>query len=175
MSTSTHTGVDALQTINFQRNYLWELVIAYDTPTLSGFDVGTLAQAVAFGEYSVESNKMRVGPYTSFFAGLLTVQVFRVTFLVPNPNVLVDYFDSWKDLMVGNDGLFFPKTNYMKNMYLRLLDRDGTITGQYKLIGCFPTGFPYYQLDYGTNGLAKVPMVFAVDKIEYTDLSSADN
>ena len=92
--------------------------------------------------------------------------------MVPNPNILADYLDAWKLLIVGANGLFSVKSAYQNNIYVRFLDTGGDITGQYKCIGCFPTIYPVYNLAYGPSKPSTVSINFALDKIEYTDLSS---
>ena len=176
--TSNTMGVASISRGNIgdlQRNYLWEIKL----PTVIGTtNVGTsipgavekLAQDIIFGEYGVTANSLRVGQYISFYAGLLTIPQFQVIFLVPSPNILGDYLDTWKSLMVGSDGLFFPKSNYQANIYVNFLNPMGVVTNRFKMIGCFPTTFPIYYLDYKTSKLATVRIIFSVDKIEYTDL-----
>ena len=169
-------GVDALSGTDFQRNYLWEVIlpdVGSDTGGLQGFELGRLAQEVFFGNYSMPNiNTMRVGPYQANFAGLLTVPNVRITFLQPSPDFLTDYITSWKSLIVDSSGLFQPKSNYQKNIYVRFLDTDGGVLGQYKLIGCFPMTYPSYNLDYGSNKITNYFVEFAVDKIEYSDPST---
>ena len=165
-------GIDSISRANFQRDYLWEVLL----PPLAGFDTSqvlqleTLIQSVRFGDYSVDSpSMMRVGPYQSWFVGLLSVQTIKMTFLKTNPDLVAPYFYAWRQLMVDNTGLFQPKSNYQKNIYIRFLDTDGTASGQYKCVGCFPTTFPQYNLDYGSNKIVQIEPIFNVDKIEYTD------
>jgi hypothetical protein len=70
--------------------------------------------------------------------------------------------------MVDDQGLFYPKNNYQKTMYIRFIDQIGVALGQYKLIGCFPITFPSYDLNYEREEITKVKIEFSVDKIEYS-------
>ena len=160
---------------DFQRNYLWEIKLPN---IIGGTNVGDpsavekLAHKLQFGDYTFTPNQLKVGPLTGFFAGLLGINTFRVDFWIPSPNTLADYFLSWKNLMVGSDGLFNVKSKYMANIYLRFLDTEGSITGVYKMISCFPVQFPFYAMDYAANHLASTQITFSVDKIEYEDVST---
>ena len=176
MSESNTMGVASISRPNIgdlQRNYLWEIKLPSIVGGGDSSAVELLAQDVIFGDYSINTpGILRVGALQSFYAGLLTLPNFQVIFLVPSPNILADYLDAWKSLIVGSDGLFSVKSKYQNDIYVRFLNTAGSITGQYKCIGCFPTIFPVYNLAYSTNKFATVRILFALDKIEYTDLSS---
>jgi hypothetical protein len=160
---------------DFQRNYLFEVKL----PSVIGTtNVGNpsavekLVQHVQFGDYNIATNKLIVGPYSSGYAGLLNVQQFWLKFLVPSPNILGDYLDTWKSLIVGPDGLFNVKSRYQANIYIRFLSVDGTISSQYKMVGCWPHTFPFFGLSYKGSVITEVQVTFNVDRIEYTDLST---
>jgi hypothetical protein len=74
--------------------------------------------------------------------------------------------------MLSSTGLFSVKSAYQANIYIRFLDTDGQISGQYKMIGCWPQTFPLFGLDYKNSLITEVQVTFNVDKIEYTDLST---
>ena len=156
-----------------QRNYLWEVKL----PSISGGvdpkRIEPLAQDLVFGDYSINTQgQLRIGSLLSFYAGLLTIPTFQIIFIVPNPNILADYLNAWKLLIVGEDGLFSVKSKYQKLLHVNFINTQGEISGTYKLTGCFPTIFPIYNLAYSASKLATVRIVFATDKIEYTDLST---
>jgi hypothetical protein len=155
----------------FQRNYLWDVLlpdIGVDVSGLMGFGLAQLVRGVRFGDYSMDSaNTMRVGPYQANFAGLLTVDKIIITFVKTMPDAVSAYINAWKKLIVDDSGLFQPKANYQRTIYVRFLDSTGIAMGRYKLIGCFPTMFPKYNLNYDNNDLTTVEIGFTVDKIEY--------
>lgn len=168
---SMDQAVSKLSTVQFQRNYLWDVQLPANI--LSGFtspdDIEQLVQGVQFGDYSIDSPVvMRVGTYQAYFANMLTVDKVRMTFLKTVPDIVSDYFNAWKLLIVDSSGLFQPKNNYQRNIKIRFLDSTGAAFGVYTLIGAFPTKFPQYQnLDYNENTLTKIYIEFTVDKIEY--------
>jgi len=164
-----------LSKARFQRSYLWDVLLpdmgvpgTAGAGGLIGFGLAQLVRGVQFGDYSMaDANTMRVGPYQANFAGLLTVEKVRITFLKTMPDAVSAYINSWKSLIVDSTGLFKAKSNYQRTIYVRFLDSTGIALGRYKLIGCFPTKFPMYNLNYDTNDLTTVIVEFAVDKIEY--------
>jgi hypothetical protein len=155
----------------FQRNYLWDVLlpdIGMSAGGLIGFGLSQLVREVQFFDYSMdEANTMRVGPYQAHFAGLLTVTNVRLTFIKTMPDAVSAYINTWKNLIVDSTGLFNVKSKYQKTIYIRFLDSTGIALGRYKLIGCFPTKFPNYNLNYNNNDVTTVQVEFAVDKIEY--------
>jgi len=160
----------------FQRNYLWDVLLpdisdttgGVKTGGLIGFGLAQLVREVQFGDYSIASpSTMRVGPYQANFAGLLTVDKIRITFVKTMPDAVSAYINAWKDLIVDKQGLFQVKAKYQKDIYVRFLDSTGIAVGRYKLIGCFPTKFPEYNLNYQNEELTQVKVEFTVDKIEY--------
>jgi len=166
-----------LQYSRLQRNYLWDVLL----PDI-GFPLGNVAggifqglqglamtqyvQAVRFGDYDVEKSVMKYGPYRASFPGLLTVESATITFLKPMPDFISSYFYAWKNLMVDLDGLYHPKEDYQRTVYVRFLDSTGIAINRYKLIGCFPLKFPSYDLDYDNNHVTKFSVTLAIDKIE---------
>lgn len=166
-----------LQYSRLQRNYLWDVLLpdigvsSGDQATgifegLQGLAMTQYVQGVRFGDYDVERTTMKYGAYRANFAGLLTVGEATITFLKPMPDFISSYFYSWKNLMVGKDGLYQPKNKYQKNVYVRFLDSTGIAINRYKLLGCFPIKFPSYDLDYENNLVTKFSVTLAVDKIE---------
>jgi hypothetical protein len=160
----------------FQRNYLWDVLLpdisetigGIPTGGLIGFGLAQLVRDVQFGDYSMDAaSTMRVGPYQAHFAGMLTVDKIRITFVKTMPDAVSAYINAWKDLIVDKQGLFKMKSNYQKDIYVRFLDSTGIAFGRYKLTGCFPVTFPKYNLNYTNEDLTTVAIEFSVDKIEY--------
>jgi len=155
----------------FQRNYLWDVLlpdIGIPTGGLMGFGLAQLVRKVQFGDYSMDDSRtMRVGPFQANFAGLLKVDRVRITFVKTMPDAVSAYINTWKGLIVGNNGEFQLKSKYAKTIYVRFIDSTGVALGRYKLIGCFPVVYPKYDLNYENNDLTTVVIEFAVDKIEY--------
>ena len=158
-----------LQYSRLQRNYMWDVLlpdINMSIGGLQGLAMTQYVQGVSFGDYSIEKTMMKFGAYRANFPGLLTVDEMTITFLKPMPDFISSYFYSWKKLIVDDYGLYHPKSEYQKNIYVRFLDQTGVTINRYKLIGCFPIKFPSYNLDYENNEVSKFTVTFAVDKIE---------
>jgi len=159
-----------LRSARFQRDYLWDVLlpdIGMATGGLIGFGLGQLVQSVSFSDYDIESEGTRFGPQEAFYAGKLKVGNISMTFLKTMPDVVSSYFNSWKNLIITQDGLYNVKSKYQKNIYIRFVDQSGLSMGQYKMIGCFPIKFPSYNLSYDSDSVTKVTVEFKVDKIEY--------
>lgn len=162
---------------DYQRDYLFEVKLPNIIGTTNVSDpsaVERLVQDITFGDYSMsQASILKVGALTSYYAGMLTIPPFYLTFLVPSPNILADYLTTWRSLIVNSQGIFSVKSAYQANIYVRFLDTAGNITGSYKCIGCFPVQQPVYMLRYGSGKVATVKIQFSMDKIEYTDLSTS--
>jgi hypothetical protein len=160
-----------LEHARFQRKYLWDVLlpdISVNAAGLMGFGLTQLVREVQFFDYSMDSpSTMRLGPFQANFAGLLTVQQVVITFAKTMPDAVSAYINAWKGLIVDSTGLFQPKVNYQKNIYVRFLDSTGIAVGRYKLIGCFPVKYPQYNLSYADDSIVTVQVSFAVDKVEY--------
>jgi hypothetical protein len=166
-----------LQYSRLQRNYLWDVLLPDISNPLGKMFGGILegvqglamtqyVQAVKFGDYDIAKNVMKYGPYQAKFPGLLDVGDVTITFLKPMPDFISGYFYSWKNLIVDDTGLYFPKNKYQKNVYVRFLDSTGLAINRYKLTGCFPVKFPSYNMDYKNNDVTQFDVTLAVDKIE---------
>jgi len=160
-----------LNKARYQRSYLWDVLLPDIGFSLGGFvglAISQFIQEVSFGDYSIESpNVMRYGPYEASFAGLFKVEPVTMTFIKTMPDIISPYFNAWKNLIVDASGLYQPKANYQKDIYIRFLDSTGLAVGRYKLKGCFPIKFPAYRLNYGSNEVLKVEVQFRTDRIEY--------
>ena len=162
----------ALRYARFQRNNLWDVLlpdIGFQLGGLVGFALSQFIQEVSFGDYDIsKATTMRYGPYQASFASNFEVGQVTMKFIKTMPDIVSPYFNAWKNLIIGPDGLYNPKSKYQKTIYIRFIDSTGLAIGQYKLKGCFPVKFPAYNLSYGSNEVVKVEVQFKVDKIEYT-------
>ena len=168
--------------INFQRNYMWEIVL----PTLtadpsagliasmkSGFTpmpgilISKLCQKVSFGDYVIEgaADTTRFGAYMAKYPGTLSVPNLRLTFLKSSPDLVTTYFTQWRKLILSNSGLYFPKSKYSKLAYLVFLDTTGMPTNRYKFSGVWPLSLPNYSLDYESEGVTKIDIELSVDNV----------
>ena len=161
----------ALKYARFQRSYLWDVLlpdIGFQMGGLVGFALSQFIQEISFGDYNITNpTTMRYGPYQASFAANFDVGKVKMTFLKTMPDIVSPYFNSWKNLIIGPDGLYNAKTKYQKTIYIRFMDSTGMTIGQYKLLSCFPVTFPSYDLSMSKNEVVKVSVEFQCDKIEY--------
>ena len=157
-----------LQYARFQRSYLWDVLLPDINIGLSGVIVSQLIQNVKFGDYNISLSDMKNGPFIFNYAGLMKIEnKVEITLLKTMPDIITPYFAAWKELIVDKQGLYHPKTNYAKNIWVRFLDSTGVAIGKYKLIGAFPTTFPSYDLNYTEEKVTTINIGFSVDKVEY--------
>jgi len=163
------TNIDILaKRWKLQRQYLWEVMLP-DVDGVPGLDVSQYCQEVRFGEYKMDDiAKMRYGAFQKGYAGFFAIDTVTVVFLVPIPDLVGEYLRSWKGLIIDERGFYYPKIKYAKVAYVRLYDRDGTISRSFRLAGLFPKTFPAYDLAYEREELVKFEIEFNVDRI-YVD------
>lgn len=173
-------NADVLRPWDLQRDYMWDVKLPELGASTNIFgipigastlvDIGKFVQDIDFGDYNMKStNEMQTGAYKNKFAGVLDVDDITMTFLRPVPDVVTPYFQKWRSLMVTSgfgSGLFYPKGNYAKTIYIYMLGVDNLITGTFKCVGCFPTKLPNYKLNYKGEGVLSFPVTFNVDRIE---------
>lgn len=177
-------GGSALQTLNpsglfntsfegihFQRNYMWEIVL----PTfmagiipMPGILLSKMCQSISFGDYNLDSNSdsTRFGAFEAKYPGMLKIDPITLSFLKTVPDLVTTYFTQWRKKMISASGLYSPKSDYAKFIYLLFLDTTGVPVNRYKFSGVFPTTMPKYRLDYETGKIVSVDIVLSVDAID---------
>lgn len=167
---------DTLSTWGLQREYMWDVRLPELGKTVNIFgisiggstlaDPGRFCQDIDFSDYNMSStNNMQVGAYTNKFAGMLEIGEITMSFLKPNPDIVIPYFQKWFSL-ITKGGLYYPKKNYGKTIYIYMLGVDNMISGTFKCVGCFPKTMPSYKLSYGGEKVLTFPVRFSVDRIE---------
>lgn len=148
-----------------QRSFNWELILP-DIYGFPGFEVSKYCQSVSFGQYDMaELDEVRYGAFKRKYAGQLTVDELVVTMLIPVPDIVGEYFQLWRELVIDRVGFYLPKIAYAKDARLVMYDRDGNTSSQYRFSGVFPKTLPKFQLDYGTEEIAKVEVTLNVDRV----------
>ena len=163
-------AADVLRNQDLQREFMWDIKfpeigqISFKGVAL--IDIGKFVQNVKFGNYQMESpNIIQVGAFKNKYAGTLDIQEVTMTFLRPIPDVVTPYLQRWRKLIVDDKGIYYPKINYAKNIYVYLLGTDSLISGTFKLINTFPKSLPSYDLSYEREGVLKFDISFSVDRI----------
>jgi hypothetical protein len=151
---------------NLQRAYLWEVALPLIGGSSANTEASKYCQEVEFSDYGMpEPSQMRYAAYQSFYAGFLSVQGIRLTFLKPIPDIVSSYFEAWKKLILDDYGHYFAKTNYAKDMNIRLLDNSGNQTVKFTLVKSFPTAFPEYRLSYQRSEILTVTFGLSCDRV----------
>jgi hypothetical protein len=156
--------------IHFQRNYMWDIIL----PTiirgipLPGILLSKLCQKISFGDYTIDgaTDTTRFGALVAKYPGLLSVENIKLTFLKTVPDLVTTYFTQWHKSIISFSGIYAPKVEYAKTMYLIFSDTTGLPINRYKFINVWPLSMPKYTLDYKSNEVTTIDIELSVDMIE---------
>lgn len=130
--------------------------------------IGQYCQAIQLPSYNiVEVPKLRYGAEQRGYAGDFTLGTVKATFMKPNPDVVYDYFNSWKDRIRDARGCYFPKQNYALTGYVMIQDTKQNVTTVVKMLGMFPVVWPDQRLSYQENGAVFYDVEFNVDQLQF--------
>jgi len=173
--------------VHFQRNYMWEIVLPTfmvgggGTISIGGYSASNpgfipmpgillskMCQKISFGDYNLNStsDSTRFGAFEAKYPGMMVIDPIKLTFLKTVPDLVTTYFTQWRKLMISSSGLYSPKSQYAKMMYLLFLDTTGVPVNRYKFSGVFPTSMPKYNLDFNSNTVTSVDIDLNVDSID---------
>ncbi len=150
-----------------QRTYLWDCIMPDIWGAgILGIVISKYCQSVNIGEYNIDDiAEMKVAAFKRFFAGAMSIQNPRATFIAPIPDIVSNYFHTWKKLIIDDRGFYHKTADYKKNIYVVLYDRTGIPVNMITLVGAYPKSFPAWNLDYATEDVVKYDIEFKADKI----------
>lgn len=163
--------------VNLQRDYLFEVLLpnmkSASGVTILGTEISRLCQKASFGDYSLSDvTKLRYGPFTRSFTGFFEIPDLILEFIIPVNDFVSQYFTAWKLLMVDENGFYLPKVSYSKDAHIRLYDRTGQLSSDFKLEGIFPKTFPNFSVAYPSEDIVRYSINFNVDFISNVPLTS---
>ena len=150
-----------------QRVYLWDCIMpdVWGAGVL-GIVISKYCQSINIGEYNIDDiAEMKVAAFKRFFAGNMSIQNPRATFIAPVPDIVSNYFHTWKKLIVDDEGFYHRASNYKKNIYVVLYGRTGIPVNMITLVGAYPKSFPSWTLAYGAEDVVRYNIEFKVDNI----------
>jgi len=154
-----------------QRTYNWQLILPHNINGISGILLSQYCQDVKFGDYSIgELSVMRYGSQQRFYAGLQEIEVAELIFIMPIDNSVYNYFRGWRKLIIDDNGYYYPKNHYKKDIFIFMFDRSGVQSGKFVLKGVFPKTCPPISLSYSDEGVLKWGLELSVDRIETSSL-----
>ena len=137
-----------------------------------GVVVSKYCQSVSIGNYNInEIREMKTGAYQKFFAGKMEIKDVSMTFIAPVPDIVSNYFHTWKKKIVDDEGFYHKASDYKRTIYVVLYDRTGIPVNMLSLVGAYPKTFPDWTLSYSEETVVKYTIEFKVDKIK-TGLSA---
>lgn len=154
-----------------QRTYNWQVILPDNVSDVPGIWVSQYCQDMKFGDYSItEVSALRHGADQRFYAGLREIEKVPMSFILPIDNSVRDYFKGWRKLIKDDDGFFYPKSHYKRDVYVFLFDRSGIQSAKFVLKGCFPSNCPPLSLTYAEDSILKWNTDLFVDYIEESSL-----
>lgn len=154
------------KTWHLQRVYNWGLMMPHDFGGTFGYLVSQFCQDIDFGDYSIsELSTLKAGAFQKFYAGLQSIDVVALTFIVPADNSVMDYFYAWYEKMIDTNGYYYPKSNYKRNIFIMFYDQTKIETFRFELKGCFPKSHPKMHPSYLENGVLTAQVILSVDKL----------
>jgi len=155
------------KTWRLQRSYNWQLMMPHNINGIAGYLVSQYCQEVRFGDYTMSDvASMRYGPEQRFYAGLQTIDTVSLSFLKPVDNSVLTYFYGWYELTVDQNGYYYPKNHYKKDIFVILYNKMGTESTKFKLKGTWLKRRPSYTLSYASEDILRVEVELCVDFIE---------
>jgi len=157
---------------DLQRSFTWRLLMLETFNGVLGDYVSQYCQDIIFGDYSMsELSIQKYGAFQRFYAGIQSIDVVDLTFLIPTDNSVQAYFYGWYDRIVDTKGFYSPKSFYRKDVYFLLSDQTGSMTSAYRFRGMFPKTHPKVHPSYESDDVLKATVSLSVDSIELTSLT----
>jgi len=154
-----------------QRTYNWQIILPDGVSDVPGILISQYCQDIKFGDYSIaEISVTRYGSERRFYSGLRDIEQIPMSFIMPVDNSVYEYFRDWRRLIVDDDGYFYPKSYYKRDVYVFLFDRSGIQSAKFVLHGCFPKNCPPLSLSYSENSVLKWNVDLFVDYVEVSSL-----
>ena len=150
----------------YQRDYNWNLIMPRSFAGLAGLTISKYCKRVVFGNQNVEKVQFIATEAKRQFVpdGLLINQV-QMTFLVPFPDLILDYFVKWRSLAIDKVGNYAPQIAYKHNIFVYLYTQQGITSNILQLKGAFPVRLPAYDLAYANENVLKYDITLSVDDL----------
>ena len=148
---------------NPARTYLWEVLMANpkggDTETLMLRCRSTNMPGVSVGKIGLPYKQNAPIQYPGKKA---YPQTWTAVFVEGEDRAMWDAFYAWAQAIIDNEtglGSFNIKTD----IYLHLIDTDGTVSKKIKLVGCFIQDQPDVALAYADETEINISVTFSYD------------
>lgn len=152
----------------YLRSYNFEVAMPSDFD-VEGMIISKYCFDISVGNYNItDISNMEVGPKKAFYAGSLDIDTVTLKFRTPAPNMVFNYFKSWRNLIIDEAGHYNPSGAYKRPIYVMLYTQQKIRANTMKLIGCFPKSLPKYDLSYATEDVLNVSIEMQIDDVEVT-------
>ena len=157
---------------NLARKYLWEVVFSNpigggDSDALMLRAQSTAIPGSSFGSILVHY-KQTAG--VKFPGKLNMPHTWTTTFVEGTDKKVFDAIYAWKQLIVHDRlGIGGPDQVIKADIYLRLLDQQGSTTSQFKMVGAYPELMDDTPVSYDEEAALMYTVTFSYDRWESVD------
>jgi hypothetical protein len=149
--------------------------------------VSTRCRSIDFKEYGIENlTTMQYGPWQRFFAGVFSIQTYRMRFVISKPDVVTDYFLAWRELVIDRDGYYHGSNNYKLpvDVFIRDMFDDlekEEFNRKFTLQQSFPKAYPEWRFDQDSKDASYVDIEFSTSGVKSEsygkkqEMSSSEN
>ena len=151
---------------NPQRVYLWEIVIPSILGGGSAKDLEVRAQSTVYPGRSFGDIKIpyKATPGFNIPGKLVMPQLWPCRFIESTDRKTFDAIYGWKQSIVGAEtGIGFPDVLLKRNLYLRLLNWEGSETNRIKMVGTYPHLMDDTPLNYEDENAIYFSVTFKYD------------
>jgi len=153
--------------LSYQRTYNWDVFFFYSMGGIRGELLSKFCQDIKFGGYSISDIvELRKGGRQEFYPGAMDINIVTMTFVIPSPDIVGKFFQSWRELIVDRQGFYGVKNVYAKNIYVWVEGNNYFPSSRYVLKKAFPLDVPTFDLSYGEEGVLRYSINFKVDRVE---------
>jgi len=151
---------------NPARSYLWEVI--FPTPLKGNAETYLLrAQSTTMPERSFGSILI---PYKQSagikYPGKLTYpHAWDITFVEGEDREMIQNFYDWCNEII-NDRTNIGAVRIKTDLYLHLINTDGTVAKKINMMGCYPERMSDVNLDYASEEEMKFTITFSYDRWE---------
>ena len=133
-----------------------------DTTTLLLRAQSTSMPERSFGDILIP---FKATPGINFPGKASNPHAWTVTFAEGEDRAILNAMYDWMNSIL-NDKTGLGSVSFKKDIYLHLINSDGTVAKKYKMVGCYPKSIGEVALGMDTETPVMYPIIFAYDRWE---------
>ncbi len=156
----------------YHRTYNWDFLMFFSMGVIRGELLSKFCQDVQFGGYSIRDlTELRWGGRAEFFPGQMSIDRLTVTFAIPSPDIVGQFFRAWREKIISKKGFYGLKNEYKRNVYVWLEHTTYFPTSRYVLKGVYPLSVETLRLSYKEESVLHYSIEFSVDRVELSGIA----